>query len=95
MGQKEIDKVSEILNAKNIEVQNMESRLTGGDLYLNQKIDNESENDLMSLINDDRPNPEETFDLQHQPQDWSCSPRISGELKQGRRCFHGIPIFLL
>ena len=58
MGQKEIDKVSEILNVKSLEVQNMESRLSGGDVYLNQKIDNESENDLMSLLDDDRPNPE-------------------------------------
>ena len=59
MGQKEIDKVSEILSVKNIEVQNMESRLSGGDVYLNQKIDNESENDLMSLLQDERSNPEE------------------------------------
>ena len=59
MGQKEIDKVSEILRVKNIEVQNMESRLSGGDVYLNQKIDNESENDLMSLLQDERSNPEE------------------------------------
>jgi len=62
MGQKEIDKVSEILNVKSLEVQNMESRLSGGDVYLNQKIDNESENDLMSLLDDDRPNPEEILE---------------------------------
>ena len=61
MGQNEIDKVSEILNVKNLEVQNMESRLSGGDVYLNQKIDNESQNDLMSLLNDERPNPEEVL----------------------------------
>ncbi len=61
MGQKEIDKVSEILNVKNFEVQNMESRLSGGDVFLNQKIDNDSENDLMSLLEDDRANPEESF----------------------------------
>jgi RNA polymerase sigma-32 factor len=60
MGQNEIDKVSEILNVKNFEVQNMESRLSGGDVYLNQKIDSESENDLMSLLHDERPNPQET-----------------------------------
>ena len=53
MGQNEIDKVSNMLNVKSIEVQNMESRLTGGDLHLNQKVDNESENDLMSLLADD------------------------------------------
>jgi len=62
MGQNEINKVSEILNVKNLEVQNMESRLSGGDVYLNQKIDNESDNDLMSLLNDERPNPEETVE---------------------------------
>ena len=61
MGQNEIDKVSEMLNVKNFEVQNMESRLSGGDVFLNQKIDNDSENDLMSLLEDDRPNPEESF----------------------------------
>ena len=61
MGQKEINKVSEMLNVKNFEVQNMESRLSGGDLFLNQKIDNESENDLMSLLEDNRANPEESF----------------------------------
>ena len=59
MGQNEINKVSEILRVKNIEVQNMESRLSGGDVYLNQKIDSESDNDLMSLLNDERLNPEE------------------------------------
>jgi len=61
MGQKEINKVSEMLNVKTFEVQNMESRLTGGDVFLNQKIDNDSENDLMSLLEDERANPEETF----------------------------------
>ena len=61
MGQKEIDKVSEILNVKNLDVQNMESRLSGGDVFLNQKIDNDSENDLMSLLQDERPNPEDTL----------------------------------
>tara|TARA_B100000963_G_C22623951_1_gene671393 strand:- start:1376 stop:2239 length:864 start_codon:yes stop_codon:yes gene_type:complete len=62
MGQNEINKVSNMLNVKSIEVQNMESRLTGGDLHLNQKVDSESENDLMSLLADDRQNPEETFE---------------------------------
>ena len=61
MGQKEIDKVSEMLNVKNFEIQNMESRLSGGDVFLNQKIDNDSENDLMNLLEDDRANPEESF----------------------------------
>ena len=62
MGQSEIDQVSEILNVKNLEVQNMESRLSGGDVHLNQKIDNESETDLMSLLQDDSPNPEDVVE---------------------------------
>ena len=62
MGQEEINKVSNLLNVKSIEVQNMESRLTGGDLHLNQKVDNETENDLMSLLADDRQNPEESYE---------------------------------
>ena len=62
MGQEELNKVSTMLNVKSIEVQNMESRLTGGDLHLNQKVDNETENDLMSLLADERQNPEETYE---------------------------------
>ncbi len=62
MGQDELNKISSMLKVKSIEVQNMESRLTGGDLHLNQKVDNETENDLMSLLADDRQNPEETFE---------------------------------
>ncbi len=62
MGQEELNKVSNMLNVKSYEVQNMESRLTGGDLYLNQKVDNETENDLMSLLADERQNPEETYE---------------------------------
>ena len=31
-------------------------------LHLNQKVDNETENDLMSLLADDRQNPEESFE---------------------------------
>ncbi len=61
MGQKEINTVSEMLNVKNFEVQNMESRLSGGDVFLNQKIDNDSENDLMSLLEDDTANPEQSY----------------------------------
>ena len=62
MGQSEINEVSKMLNVKSLEVQNMESRLTGGDLYLNQKVDSESENDLMSLLADERQNPEEIYE---------------------------------
>jgi len=40
----------------------MESRLTGGDLHLNQRVDAENENDLMDLLADERDNPEEIFE---------------------------------
>ena len=64
MGQDEINKVSDMLNVKSIEIQNMESRLAGGDLHLNQKVDSDSENDndLMSLLADERDNPEEIIE---------------------------------
>ena len=61
MGQNEINKVSNMLNVKSIDVQNMESRLSGGDLHLNQKVDSDTENDLMSLLPDERDNPEESY----------------------------------
>jgi RNA polymerase sigma-32 factor len=59
MGQKEINIVSKILNVKPLEIQNMESRLAQGDLFLNQTFDDESGNDLMSLLPDNSKNPEE------------------------------------
>ena len=62
LGQEELNKVSNMLKVKSIEVQNMESRLTGGDLHLNQKVDNDTENDFMSLLADERQNPEETYE---------------------------------
>ncbi len=61
MGQNEINKVSDMLSVKSIDVQNMESRLSGGDLHLNQKVDSDTENDLMSLLPDERDNPEESY----------------------------------
>ena len=59
MGQSEINEVSKILNIKSIEIQNMESRLTGGDVHLNQPIGDEDGNDLMSILPDSSLNPEE------------------------------------
>ena len=59
MGQKEIDTVSKMLNVRSIEIQNMESRLSGGDVFLNQNIGEEDGNDLMSLLQDESANPEE------------------------------------
>jgi RNA polymerase sigma-32 factor len=49
-----------MLNVKSLDIQNMESRLTGGDVFLNQPIGDEDGNDLMSMLPDSSPNPEET-----------------------------------
>ena len=59
LGQKEINEVSRMLNVKPLEIQNMESRLSGGDLFLNQTIGDEDGNDLMTLLPDNRMNREE------------------------------------
>ena len=59
MGQRELNDVSKMLNIKSMEIQNMESRLTGGDVHLNQSIGDEDGHDLMSLLPDTSPNPEE------------------------------------
>ena len=59
MGQDEINIVSKMLGTKSMEIQNMESRLAGGDLFLNQTIGDEDGNDLMSLLPDRSKNPEE------------------------------------
>ena len=60
MGQDELNKVSKMLNIKTIEIQNMESRLMSGDVFLNQQIGDEDGNDLMTLLPDNLPNPEES-----------------------------------
>ena len=57
MGQKELEEVSKIMNVKKIEIQNMESRLTNGDVFLNQTI-NDDGDDLMSFMPDEKPNPQ-------------------------------------
>ena len=59
MGQKEIDEVSKLLNVKSLEIQNMESRLSGGDVFLNKPIGDDDGNDLMSVLEDESDNPEE------------------------------------
>ena len=55
MGDEELKRVSKILNVKTIDAQNMENRLTMGDQSLNQKINDENNNDLMSILVDDSP----------------------------------------
>jgi RNA polymerase sigma-32 factor len=58
MGQNEINEVSKMLNVKSMEIQNMESRLTGGDFFLNQTLGDEEGNDFLSMLEDDSDNPE-------------------------------------
>ena len=50
-----------MLNVKPKDVQNMESRLAGGDQYLNQTID-DSNNELLSLFIDETNNPEKIIE---------------------------------
>ena len=63
LGQKEIDEISKMLKVRPLEIQNMESRLSGGDLFLNQTIGDEDSNDLMTLLPDERLNPEEVTEI--------------------------------
>ena len=58
MGQNEINEVSKMLNVKSMEIQNMESRLTGGDFFLNQTLGDEEGNDFLSMLEDNSDNPE-------------------------------------
>jgi RNA polymerase sigma-32 factor len=63
MGQDEINSVSKMLNVKSLDIQNMESRLSRGDVYLNQRIGDEDGNELMSLLPDNSKNPEELAEM--------------------------------
>ena len=58
MGQNEINEVSKMLNVKSMEIQNMESRITGGDFFLNQTLGDEEGNDFLSMLEDNSDNPE-------------------------------------
>ena len=58
LDQNEINEVSKMLNVKSMEIQNMESRLTGGDFFLNQTLGDEEGNDFLSMLEDDSDNPE-------------------------------------
>ena len=57
LGDQELEMIATMLNVNKKDVQNMESRLTGGDQYLNQTID-ENNNELISLFTDEDNNPE-------------------------------------
>ena len=59
MGQQELNEVSDMLKIKPFEIQNMESRLSGGDLFLSQPIGDEDSNDLLSILPDESKTPED------------------------------------
>ena len=59
MGQQELNEVSDMLKIKPFESQNMESRLSGGDLFLSQPIGDEDSNDLLSILPDESKTPED------------------------------------
>ena len=52
MGQNELDEISNILNINSIQIQDMANKLAMGDQSLNQKISNDSEDDLLSQLED-------------------------------------------
>ena len=62
MGQEDINHVSKMLNIKPIEIQNMESRLSGGDVFLNQSIGDDDGNDLLSILPDKSDSPEQLIE---------------------------------
>ncbi|MBD42154.1 MAG: RNA polymerase factor sigma-32 [Pelagibacteraceae bacterium] len=59
MSDKQVDFLAKSLKIKNKVVSEMESKLALGDQSLNQKYNDESENDFMSNLVDDSPNPED------------------------------------
>lgn len=59
MGYEELKTISVMLNIKPEDVQNMEAKLSGGDVYLNQTFDSEENNEIISLFSDNSLNPEE------------------------------------
>jgi len=61
MGQNELEKISNILDIKTTQIQDMENKLAMGDQSLNQKIDNENDNDLLSQLKDDCPTQDIVF----------------------------------
>ncbi len=59
LGDEELNMISKIMKVKKNEIQNMESRLTGGDQSLNQKLSgDESGTEIISLLKDEAPTPE-------------------------------------
>ena len=63
MGNKELRIISNLLNVKSSDVQNMESRIKSGDQSLNQKIYDNDNIELLSLIQDESPTQDITFEI--------------------------------
>jgi len=56
MDNEDLKKISNLLNIKTLDIQNLETRLAMGDQSLNQKIDeNDETNNLISLLKDESP----------------------------------------
>ena len=56
MDNEDLKKISNLLNIKTLDIQNLETRLAMGDQSLNQKIDeNDESNNLISLLKDESP----------------------------------------
>ena len=62
MGQDEVEKISNILNVKSLQVQHMENKLALGDLSLNKTIDNEDGPDLLSILKANSLTPDEVVE---------------------------------
>ena len=63
MGIDEVKKISEILNIKTLDIENLESRLRGGDKSLNQKVYQDNDKvELISLLKDESPNLDAQFE---------------------------------
>jgi DNA-directed RNA polymerase, sigma subunit (sigma70/sigma32) len=62
MGQEEVEKISNFLNVKPLQVQHMENKLALGDLSLNKTIDNEDGPDLLSILKANSLTPDEVVE---------------------------------
>ena len=62
MGQEEVEKISNYLNVKPLQVQHMENKLALGDLSLNKTIDNEDGPDLLSILKANSLTPDEVVE---------------------------------
>ena len=62
MGHEEVEKISNFLNVKPLQVQHMENKLALGDLSLNKTIDDEDGPDLLSILKANSLTPDEVVE---------------------------------